>query len=741
MELLWYLLSSPPPSSKPADPVAPPKPVQHKPPTAPPTTKHWWQGNHTFGVPHKPVAPPHPHAITRPPPSLWTLIIGINEYADKAIPPLNGAVPDAESVNEFLRSVIGVPKEKIRTLYNKQATRYAIETALKDLAINPHIKKTDPILIFYAGHGAQAQAPKGWPTGNPEGTIQMLVPYDFAHGGSENIRRGQGVLDVTLSHLLADLALKKSDNITVILDCCHSGSGTRKDETDPSYAMRGFELPKSYIVPKSLLNEVAASRATAVAQGFEKTGIRSHVLLAACTHNQLAQERQGRGMFTSELLSLLKEKGVDKLSYNDVVMMLPDLPAQNPQCEGFHSSRILFNAKVSSPQRDLYAIRAGKKTGEYILAAGEAHGITANTKLAVYSNKDMSGSLGTVTTTSMTSAFETTCTAIQAPFELLHPGHALVTHVGEGEDVRLLIEPSEALIGVFTKIAQEMQATEAAKRGFRLVDSVEEEPDLIVTLRNGRVHFEVMDKLCRQYGLEHMPFDIRNDADLVHRVLRSAADFYWHLHRSSKDKQRLSTKVTFECFELKETGEYNDDFEEVLMPDPECSNLNVGGVVLIDVEKQAMYGFKITNNSNVDIYISAFYFDMSDLSIEPYYQPGKAGNGHSEVSLPAKKSLTIGYGDSGTPPYSFHVRENQDIDVGYLKVFMSTKYIDYSSVAQKSPFDETRVGEVVKNTRVLWDTLTIAIVQGKKDGGSARGLGQWHPYSPPTQFNFSNSAM
>lgn len=72
---------------------------------------------------------------------------------------------------------------------------------------------------------------------------------------------------------------------------------------------------------------------------------------------------------------------------------------------------------------------------------------------------------------------------------------------------------------------------------------------------------------------------------------------------------------------------------------------------------------------------------------------------------------------------------------------MSTKYIDYSSVAQKSPFDETRVGEAVKTTRVLWDTLTIAIVQGKKNGGSARSLGQWRPYRPPTQFNFSNSDM
>ncbi len=41
----------------------------------------------------------------------------------------------------------------------------------------------------------------------------MLVSHDFISSGSDDSKQGQGVLDVRLSHLLADLAAKKSDNI------------------------------------------------------------------------------------------------------------------------------------------------------------------------------------------------------------------------------------------------------------------------------------------------------------------------------------------------------------------------------------------------------------------------------------------------------------------------------------------------------------------------------------------------
>ena len=46
------------------------------------------------------------------------------------------------------------------------------------------------------------------------------------------------------------------------------------------------------------------------------------------------------------------------------------------------------------------------------------------------------------------------------------------------------------------------------------------------------------------------------------------------------------------------------------------------------------------------------------------------------ASLAARSTLTIGYGStSGTDPIGFYLRQGQDVDVGFLKVFLSTQYI------------------------------------------------------------------
>ncbi|PBK66463.1 hypothetical protein ARMSODRAFT_1021270 [Armillaria solidipes] len=654
------------------------------------------------------------------PAPLFALVIGIDKYRSDRID-LSGAVADADAVNEFLQKTLRVPTGQIKNLRNEEATRLTIEAAIKDLGNNPAIKKDDPILIYYAGHGAEASAPSGWSSTN--GKIQMLVPHDFITNGSDDSERGQGVLDMRLSRLLADLAAKKSDNITVILDCCHSGSGTRTDDDDLTFAVRGIDLPETYTVAQDLLHGIEPdARASVVAKGFEKTGLLSHVLLSACKHGQEAGERDGRGVFTSALLSLLREKGVDKLTYKDVITSLPDLHAQDPQCEGVHQSRYLFNSKVASSQRELYPIRASSDTpGKYILEAGEAHGITKNAEFAVFADRSMASALGTVVVANI-NAFTSSCKFLSArddetPFRLAAPGYALQTRVGEDQDVRLFVEPNERLLGIFNRIANEMQA---GKRGFRLVDSRDDEPHLVVAADGDMVRFEIMDKLCRDHGLTHMPFGVDiEDSDALHRILQSSADFYWYLRLSSKGSPLAGS--TLECMKLKETGEYTDELLEVLMPDRDGHNLNVGSVIMVDVDEEAIYGFKITNTMSVPLYVSMFYFDVSDLSISSYYQPGSAKN-NADVSLPPGESLAIGYGASGTVPHMYTLRKGQAVDVGFLKLFFSTKYLDMSGIVQESPFTESRGGErAAPESRRLWATMCVAVVQKKGRKGASRG--------------------
>ncbi|KAK0214577.1 hypothetical protein IW262DRAFT_1466354 [Armillaria fumosa] len=239
--------------------------------------------------------------IGRPAPPLFVLVIGINKYLSDEARDLNGAV--ADDVGDLLQKTLSVPKDRITNVRNKQAN---IETEIKNLGNNPVIRKDDPILIF-AGHGAKARAPSGQLGTN--GKIQMLLPYNFIFRRSSNSQEGQGVLDITPSSLLRDLAEKKSDNITVVFDCCHSGSGTRPHDSDPTFAVRGIDLPKTYwyTIAEDLLRDIEPdTRASFVAKGFEKAGMLSYVLLSACKQGQQAAEMDGYGPFTSALLSSLQ---------------------------------------------------------------------------------------------------------------------------------------------------------------------------------------------------------------------------------------------------------------------------------------------------------------------------------------------------------------------------------------------------------------------------------------------------
>ncbi|KAF5331748.1 hypothetical protein D9758_017194 [Tetrapyrgos nigripes] len=543
-------------------------------------------------------SPPRIISIDRPRSSLFALIIGIDEYLDRNIKNLSGAVADADSVRDFLLQDVGVPQEQIKNLRNSEATRLAIETEIQNLSGSSAIKENTPILIFYAGHGAQM------PAGDlpaRDGKIQMLVPYDFALAGSED-ERGQGVLDVRLSSLLADLTSKKGDNITCIFDSCHSGSGTRGDEKDHTFAVRSIELPQSYTIPPSIFpshSDLESSRISAIAKGSENVGLQSHVLLTACLPHQEAKERHGAGAFTSALLTLLREQGLDQLTYRGVIANLPDLPLQNPQCEGVHQDRVLFNSKVPSPRCELYPVkRSVDKPGHFMLQAGEAHGITAGAEFDIYSDKDMTSFICSVYVSGAPSCFNALCTikpeaksspALLQEVDFPESAYALQTRAGVRKPLRVSIPLAEDFIDVFRLIASDMQSGDNA---ILLVDSEDEQPDLIVSLHSSPqslaiAHFKIMSLLCRQHGFTRMPFDIPLDgadsAKKFHHILRSAAHFYDHLHCSANSKSEHineGTNIEIDCFQLKDTGDLSS-FEVIFAPDPEGKNLNIGGVLLM----------------------------------------------------------------------------------------------------------------------------------------------------------------
>ncbi|KAF8598117.1 hypothetical protein BDV93DRAFT_451584, partial [Ceratobasidium sp. AG-I] len=170
-------------------------------------------------------------------PRLHALIIGINKYKSPDRPNLHGCVADAESIITYLTHNLCVPQAQILCLLNEQATRQEILDSFRSHLINNStIKHSDPIIIYFAGHGDSVAAPTEWYSS--DGKCEMILPYDASWSDvREDIENGippdkrqnfvHGIPDRTLGALISELHQAKGDNITVILDSCFSGSGTR----------------------------------------------------------------------------------------------------------------------------------------------------------------------------------------------------------------------------------------------------------------------------------------------------------------------------------------------------------------------------------------------------------------------------------------------------------------------------------------------------------------------------------
>jgi hypothetical protein len=146
--------------------------------------------------------------------SFYSLVIGIDSYKHPNPPyfsNLKGCVRDAHNITGYLKE-LGVSEKNITILLNEQATRSAIKSHLRALAMDPRIRYGDPILVFYAGHGGTAKPFQGWEAGGAGVSIQMLIPHDF-QPSTNTSEDAQGIPDITLAALFSQLAQAKGDNI------------------------------------------------------------------------------------------------------------------------------------------------------------------------------------------------------------------------------------------------------------------------------------------------------------------------------------------------------------------------------------------------------------------------------------------------------------------------------------------------------------------------------------------------
>ncbi len=331
--------------------------------------------------------------------NVFALMVGIDKY-QSPVPALEGCVNDMRAFADFVELRTrrkGIPLH-LNILQNQDATRLKIvEQFERHLT---QAKQGDMVVFYYSGHGSQEPAHKlFWPL-EEDRKNETIVCYDSRQPD------GMDLADKELATLI-DLVTKKGASLTVVMDCCNSGSGTRAAMVEASPAgtrvrqtpdFDGLRPLDSYILPR----EMASSRGAfsfSGATSSERLAVPTprHVALSATQPFQLAKETQlggsPRGVFTYSLLEVLS--GVTgQLSYEDVVRQVRSLVKQrtsdqSPQLYAAEAADLRLEFLGGSlAQNQNYFYLSHHNTRGWEVDAGAANGIpavgTGQTRLAVY---------------------------------------------------------------------------------------------------------------------------------------------------------------------------------------------------------------------------------------------------------------------------------------------------------------------------------------------------------------------
>ncbi|NOZ56677.1 MAG: caspase family protein [Calditrichaeota bacterium] len=191
------------------------------------------------------------HAAT---PHRYAVVIGINDYADPAIPDLKYAENDAKAIYATLTDPdIGrFPKGNVTMLLGSQATPSNIKAALWKLR---GVGKND-VVIFYSGHGAKEGNEAFWVTQNAQ--ISALPATALSN---TDIRKY--------------LKIIPSQKLVTFLDCCYAASTVKKSLSDPTKLFGEFAGKGRVTIAGSADNQEAMEMPAA------KSGVFTHFLVQA----------------------------------------------------------------------------------------------------------------------------------------------------------------------------------------------------------------------------------------------------------------------------------------------------------------------------------------------------------------------------------------------------------------------------------------------------------------------------
>lgn len=138
----------------------------------------------------------------------WALIIGVSNYKDKNVPPLQYSSRDAKLFYNYLVSTSGgrFERERVKLLIDEKATAVNIRMSLFEWL--RQALEEDVVIIYFAGHGS---------SDSPDSQNLFLLPYDANYNNIASTAFPMWDIETALKRFL------KAKRVIVLADACHAG--------------------------------------------------------------------------------------------------------------------------------------------------------------------------------------------------------------------------------------------------------------------------------------------------------------------------------------------------------------------------------------------------------------------------------------------------------------------------------------------------------------------------------------
>ena len=211
-------------------------------------------------------------------PTTKSLLVGINRYKLPGAD-LRGCINDVTNLRDCLLKYFGAMAGDTRVLTDERATRQGILDGLKWLIKGA--KAGDRLLFHYSGHGSQIRDLNGDEV--KDRMDEVLCPHDM------DWDKGF-ISDDELDALFRELP--KGVNLEVLLDSCHSGTGTRELTALAQLPQDQYLRPRFLIPPVDIASraddDLPATRLLRTAPGTKRKTV--PVLFAGCRDSQTSAD-------------------------------------------------------------------------------------------------------------------------------------------------------------------------------------------------------------------------------------------------------------------------------------------------------------------------------------------------------------------------------------------------------------------------------------------------------------------